>query len=138
MQFYDINKIPRLVSDGKMTISEGASMIENIVRSNPYYFGLNNLSKSIYQSTLDSLSENLQNILKVFNPSTSTSSFLVSFTLYIHYLVRQQKHIFLSSQHVHTVFDDEDDPYGTPLRGYRFNLSKRKKRYSSVRRHHTR
>lgn len=108
MQFCDINDIPRLVKIGKMTVSEGAKMISGIVQTNPHSFGLQHLNSTISRFLMENFRESCGNIIKIFDPKGGTM--LYQLTDYLHYLVRQHKHLWLKAQHVHTVFDDEEDP----------------------------
>lgn len=108
MQFCNIEEIPSRVKEGKLTEAEGAKLLESVVRTNPAHFGITHLNNEITTILMMNFAGNCSNIIKVFDPAGGT--LLVQLTNYIHYLVRDHKHLWLNAQKVHTVFDEEEDP----------------------------
>lgn len=137
MQFCDINKIPSQISEGKMTADEGAAMIERVVKSNPRSFGLAGLNDDIIEALFDRFDTFCcQNILKVFDSDGGTLQ--NQLTLYIHYLVRQQKCQWRSEHKLQQVCDDEEDTPQTATHGLRRILRQRAKGYTRIRQSHQR
>lgn len=137
MQFCDINKIPSQISEGKMTLDEGAAMIERVVKSNPRAFGLGGLNDDIIEALFDKLDNFCcQNILKVFDSDGGTLQNQLK--LYIHYLVRQQKWQWRSEHGLQQVHDDEDDVPQTTAHGLHRILQQRAKGYTRTRQSHQR